>query len=120
MKSPASLPSEKPTGLLTEKEEVALVREIYDNFPEASLCLSCTRWKYEEFDFRFTDEDGHEHEVNLEKAVQGLRRFIRAVVDGKLPGLGLKAGFLTDTGDWDGFAFDAVNQMAIYGEVIYG
>lgn len=109
-----------PTTHLTSKQELALVKEIYDNFPEASVCLSCTSWKYDRFEFHFTDEDGKNYVVQKEDAIRGLRLFVAALYRGELRGLGLKPGYLKDTGEWDSFAFDALNQMAIYGEVIYG
>ena len=114
----ASVP---PTGL-THKQEVELVREAYENFPEASMCLRCVKWNYKTFEFRFIDdEDGGALKiVNLDCALRGLRLFVAAVRAGKLPGLGLPADFLNDTCDWDASAFDALNQMAVFGDVIYG
>ena len=36
------------TPNLTNAQAEILVREIYDNFPEASMCLTCVDWKYKE------------------------------------------------------------------------
>lgn len=105
---------------LTKKQEIALVKEVYENFPEAGVCVKCIRWKYDAFDFVFRDDEGDKYIVRQADAVRGLRLFVRAVEAGKLPGLNLPAGYLRDTGLWDAWAFDALNQMAIYGEVIYG
>jgi hypothetical protein len=108
-------------NVLTPKEEEALLREVYDNFPEASACLRCASWDYDNFRFRFHDPDEDKfHTVTLTDAKRGLRLFITAISRGELKGLGLPAHYLTDTGCWNAWAFDAVNQMAIFGEVIYG
>lgn len=110
-----------PATGLTRAEEEKLVRECFDNFPEAGMCLRCIGWDYKAFDFEFLDtEDGKKYRVRLPDAVRGLRLFVAEVRAGKLAGLGLPAEFLTDTGDWDAFAFDALAQMAVFGEVIYG
>ena len=116
------MPKAKATKItgLTPAQEEALVREVYENFPEAGVCVSCTLWEYDEFRFVFRDEEGKNHVVRLPDAVRGLRLFAAAVSRDEFPGLGLPANYLRDTGAWDAFAFDALNQMAIFGEVIYG
>lgn len=110
----------KPVPGLTLAQEEKLVRDCYENFPEAGLCLRCTSWKYDAFSFEFIDDEGKKHLVLLGDAVRGLRIFAGLVAAGRLPGLGLPADYLTDTGTWDAFAFDALAQCAIFGEVIYG
>lgn len=106
---------------MTALEKEKLVREAYDNFPEASMSLVCVGWKYEEFKFTFIDEEENKkHIVRLKDAMKGLDLFMASVSRGELPGLGLPADYLKDTGSWDADAFDALNQMAIFGEVIYG
>jgi len=108
---------------MTKKQKVKLVREAYYNFPEASASLRCVGWKYDEFKFTFIDDEeepAKRYTVTLSKALRGLDLFMAAVEGGMLPGLGLSAAYKTDTGEWDGSAFDALNQMAIFGEVIYG
>ncbi len=116
----------KSTPGLTRAEEEKLVRSAYENFPEASMCLACTGWKYDKFIFKFTDDEGVDHVVTLDDAVRGLRLLAAAIARGELKGLGLPANYLSPAddfdvlGEWDAFAFDALNQMAIYGEVIYG
>ena len=85
------------------------------------MSFVCTRWRYVDFIFDFRDdEDGKVHTVRLADALRGLGLFFAAVDAGKLPGLGLKAGYKEDIATWDASAFDALNQMAIFGEVIYG
>ncbi len=104
-----------------------MVREAYENFPEASISLACNKWRYgtkpgETFEFWFTDVEGggQHYVVKLPDAVRGFHRFVDLVTDGKLPGLSLGPGWLTDTGEWDGECFDALLQCAIFGDVIYG
>lgn len=109
---------------MTVAQEKAFVRSAYENFPEASECLSCIRWKYKEFSFTFLDVETEEQHVVLEvDAVRGLRLLVAAVSRGELKGLTLPANYLDPEeglGEWDAWAFDALNQMAIFGKVIYG
>lgn len=117
---------------LSAEQERELVREAYQNFPEAGECVRCVSWHYgtdkdpERFRFIFSDDEGKEHVVKLPDAVRGLRLFAQLVNAGKLRGLGLPAHFLSPAddfdvlGEWDAFAFDALAQCAIFGEVIYG
>lgn len=108
---------------MTRNQLEKIVRDAYENFPEASAgsALQCVGWNYREFKFLFVDEEtGEKHGVTLPMAIKGLRLFIRAVNAGELPGLGLPAHYLSDLGTWDSIAFDALAQMAVFGEVIYG
>lgn len=99
----------------------ALIREIYMNFPEFGCCVPCVGFNYKDFVFKFSDpEDGKIHTVTMAKAKKGLKLLTAALDRGELKGLSLSAGYLADSGDWDCWAVDALNQMAIYGEVIYG
>lgn len=108
---------------MTYAQKVALVKECFENFPEASIgsCLRCVGWNYKKFKFLFVDEEtGAKYTVRLRDAMRGLRLLTRAVNEGELPGLGLPAHFLKDSGTWDADSFDALAQMAVFGKVIYG
>lgn len=116
---------------LTEKQERQLVRLAYENFPEAACCFAVESWSYgdkpaKSFYFVFVDDEGKRHIVTEDDAVRGLRVFAVLVGAGKLPGLGLPAHYLSPAddfdvlGEWDAFAFDALAQCAMFGEVIYG
>ena len=122
-----------PPPYLTEEQERQLVRSAYENFPEAALCFRCDAWSYGDkpgkpFRFVFVDveEGGKRHVITEDDAVRGLRVFARLMSEGRLPGLGLPANYLSPEddfsalGDWDGFAFDALAQCAMFGDVIYG
>ena len=114
-----------PVRGMTRSQEEKFIRDCYDNFPEASQSLVCTGWKYKKFLFVFLDpeEEGKEHVIRLADAIRGFRLFVQAVDSGKLPGLGLPADYLNledGPGIMDASCFDAMVQMAIFGEVIYG
>lgn len=111
---------------MTEAQEEKFIRECYDNFPEASAgaTLRCHGWNYKKFRFSFNDEEtGKDHVIYLPMATKGFRLFVQAVDAGKLKGLGLPANYLDledGPGILDADCFDAMAQMAVFGEVIYG
>lgn len=122
-----------PPPYLTEEQERQLVRSAYENFPEAASCFGVESFSYGDkpgrpFRFVFVDyeDNSKRHIVTEDDAVRGLRIFAGLVNAGKLPGLGLPPNYLSPAddfdvlGDWDGFAFDALAQCAMFGEVIYG
>lgn len=98
-----------------------LVKDLFDNFPEYAICLVCTKWDYVNFQFKFFDEEtGREHTINFFDAVRAFDMLTEQIDAGKFPGLGLSTGYKVDAGLWDASAIDALAQMAIFGEVIYG
>lgn len=101
-----------------------MVRELYQNFPEASSgsALRCVGWQYKAFKFYFVDDEeaGKKYEIGITKAVDGFKKLVKAVRRGELPGLGLAADFEVNEDSWDGYAIDALAQFAIFGEAIYG
>ena len=108
---------------MDKKAKEKFVRELYENMPEHSMCLRCVGWKYDDFKFTFIDneeEPAKKHVVTLPMALRGFDLLVKAVEEGKLKGLGLSAAYKSDAGEWDACAVDALNQMAIFGEVIYG
>lgn len=120
-----------PTPGLTPEQERQLVRSAYENFPEAAQCFACESFSYGDkpgrpFKFVFVDDEGKRHTITEAAAVRGLRVFAVLVGAGRLPGLGLPAHYLSPAddfdalGEWDAFAFDALAQCAMFGEVIYG
>jgi len=103
---------------LTLKEETDLLFDLYQNYPEASsgCALKCVGYDYAEFKFKFLDEEtGKTYIVDEEMARKGLALFIKLVL---LNELGYN--IYHDRGDWDSDVIDAINQCAIFGEVIYG
>lgn len=102
----------------TEKE--TFVRELFNNFPEHAQCLVCTGWDYEKFLFDFIDEeDGKKYTVTLPMALEAFDKLCAEIEAGKLK-FDLPADYKTDTCYWDCWPIDALAQMAIFGEVIYG
>ena len=101
-----------------------MVRELYQNFPEASAgsALRCVGWKYEAFLFYFEDEEtGKKHTVTLAAALAGFRRLVKDVqLRGALKGCGFAADFAVSPDSWDGIGIDALAQYAVFGKAIYG
>lgn len=111
---------------LPDEQAEKLVRSVFDNFPEASAgsALQCVSWKYDEFKFVFHDEEeDKDHVVRLKDALRGLDLFLKLKGEGKWPGIPFKIvgehqGELEF--DFDALTADAIAQLAIFGEVIYG
>lgn len=102
------------------------VRGIMDNFPEAShgCALRCIAWKYDEWSFRFLDEESGK-EYRLEKA--DLLKAFPLIFTDKWPKGCIQPPASADTEAWDEWLcqcdatdFDAFAQLACLGEVIYG
>ena len=69
-------------------DEEKLLRNVMENFPEASFCLRCTSWNYDGCEFAFhDDEEDKLHIVTLPKLQEGLKIMCKLMIDGKLPGL---------------------------------
>ena len=56
--------------------------------------------------------------VGKKEIQKGFKLLAKAILDGKLPGLSVSNVY--DPCDYDAYAIDAMVQMAIFGEVIYG
>jgi len=97
-----------------------LTKDIFENFPEAAMCIACRSWSYgDKFKFVFEDiEDDKKYTIDLEKAKNATRIFIEDVWDGNYS-VGSEEDIL-DLCNWDAWTFDAVAQIACFGEVLYG
>jgi hypothetical protein len=81
------------------------LREVMENYPEVStFSLRCVYWDYAGMKFKFVDEDGSTHEVDMEKLKKGLDLFIQK---------------LLDSGQMDASDFDELVQYSIFGKLIY-
>lgn len=107
-----------------------LVKDILKSLPENSTSsLRCHGWDYKAMKFSYTEDteepgpDGRsilkEHTLTLDKAVKGLRMFIEAKMNGKLPGIDM-GGEFNDAGSYDLWCTDAIVQYALLGEIVYG
>lgn len=103
-----------------------VVKGIMENFPEASngCALVCTRWKYDEWFFRFEDFEAGGKEYELRKP-QLIAAFALMASD-KWPKGCTQLPLSTDPevlDNWlcqaDAIDFDAFAQLACLGEVIY-
>jgi len=110
-----------------------IAKEVYQNFPEAGMCLSCINWRYGDtpgkpFMFVFEDLEDEDDEgnsklykVDLEMAEKGIQILMEKILakDYHFDGIdGLED--LLELGNWDAWVVDAAAQCAIFGEVIYG
>jgi len=107
--------------------------EAFQNFPEAAQCIYCKSYNYgqksidynpdefkeNEFMFEFRDyEENKEYKVTFDKAKSAMRKFINEVWDGNYSVS--RDQNILDLSNWDAWTFDAVAQIACFGEVIYG
>lgn len=123
--------SGKATMRITlEMDSKELAKEILQSLPENSTSsLRCHGWDYKAMEFSYTEDTEEpgpngesvlkEHTLTLDKAVKGLRMFIEAKMNGKLPGIEM-GGEFNDAGSYDLWCTDAIVQYALLGDVIYG
>jgi len=101
---------------ITQEQEDKILRDVFDNFPEASkgMSLQCTRWNYKEFKFTFHDlETDKSHLIDLQNARKGFETYLKIVL---LEETALDA----NPKNWDADNHDAIVQCAIFGKIIYG
>lgn len=105
---------------LNAKEKEYVAKSLLENLPEAlQEPLSCTSWKYDLIKFKIEDEDsGKEYEIDKNKAITGLEKFLEALKKGKYPGLHLNKE--SGLGGFDAEAIDHYVQYIIFGKAIYG
>lgn len=106
-------------------------KESFENFPEASFCLSCIEWKYKKGIYKFLDEDGKTYIVSIKDvAEKGFPIFFKLLAEKKIGFCGFNLGDLMGIGTADGLnealcnadaiVVDALLQCTIFGDVIYG
>jgi len=105
---------------MTPKE--LFVKELLENLPEYAISFDCERWDYERCTFRLRDLEstGAAYTLTLDMAVKGFDKLCAEIESGKLHFEGLLADYKVDGGQWDSLAVDALLQMSVLGEVIYG
>lgn len=112
---------------LSDKELEELVLSIFDNYPEAGagMSLQMTNFYYAKkgdehyaWPLSFVDtETGKHYKLTMPMAKKGLRLFFEKVISGQFA---IFSGALTDPGQYDSDAADAVLQCALLGDIIYG
>lgn len=114
---------------IPEKQLIELANDIMENYPEYSFCLDCVGWKYEKGVFVFEDQEEEEEDgtpkrytvTTLEIAAKGLPLFIQGVVSGKYHFCGVESlDNALDPCCYDSPSLDAVVQLTIFGDIIYG
>lgn len=114
---------------MTEKEFEDLALDIWQNFPEASngSSLQCIGYDYKEWKYKFLDTEKHDSVganaknvlvTNKAKCLAAVAAFIVMKVQGQLQGIQISD--FRDAGEYDAIAADAIAQLAVLGEVIYG
>jgi hypothetical protein len=102
-------------------DEVALLNDLLQNLPEYAESFYCTKFDYKKHIYKLEDrEDGKQYTLTLDMAKAGLEKLYKEIAAGKLPGLGLDLTNFADGGYWDAPMIDALLQMSVFGEVIYG
>jgi hypothetical protein len=106
---------------ITVPVSTELIKSILENLPEFSMSFTVTDWDYATCTFKLRDiEDGARYTLTLEKAIEGFKKICEMIFAGELPGLEITTECLLDAGAWDSIAVDALLQVSIFGEVIYG
>lgn len=106
---------------MNKEEKEIFVKELLENLPEYAVSFECLNFNYKKCEFKLFDkEDGKEYLLTLPLAVAGFDKLTEQIDAGKFPGLSLPAGYKSDASHWDSYAVDALLQMAVLGEVIYG
>lgn len=109
------------TFSLTVQVPTELVKSILENLPEYSLSFAVSTWDYESCVFKLIDqEEGKGYTLTLDKAIEGFKKICEMIFAGQLPGLDITTDCLLDAGAWDSIATDALIQVSLFGDVIYG
>jgi hypothetical protein len=103
----------------TEFEELAF--EICQNMPLPSgYAFHCPGWDYEKMIFDLVDnETGKKYTLNRPKILGALAAYVVMKIQGELPGIIIDGPF-SDPCSYDSESLDAIIQLAVFGEVIYG
>jgi len=113
---------------MEEQEQRTLIRNLFDNYPEASggMALRCLKYDYNNFKFLFVDEETEKtYEVTLPMVMEAFPKFVKYVLDGnnRAERWIFKVFDRADIYNediWDAISVDALTQFTIFGEVIYG
>lgn len=103
-------------------DEAKLFKEVVQSLPEYSISLQCTKYDYKNSRFEFYDsEDGKEYLMNVYNGLLGIQMLIHAILDKKLFFAGCSTlEEILDPCCWDTDVVDALIQLSLFGEVIYG
>jgi len=115
----------------TDEEFEKLAEDIWGNFPEASSgsALQCVGWNYKEWKFSFVDSEAEDEKgvhppkpktlvTTREKCLGAVASFLVLKMRGQLKGISIED--YHDAGEYDAIAADAIAQLAVLGDVIYG
>lgn len=114
---------------MTEKEFEDLALDIWQNFPEASSgsSLRCIGFNYKEWKYKFLDTEKYDSvganaknvlTTDKAKCLAAVASFIVMKLQGQLQGIQISD--FRDAGDYDAIAADAIAQLAVLGEIVYG
>jgi hypothetical protein len=101
-----------------------LANSIMQNYPEySSPSIQCTSWKYKDGKYKFIDiEEDKTYDVTIDDVVKALPKFIDGVLKNKWKFFGMDGTRVLqlDGGDYDADMVDAIVQLVIFGDVLYG
>lgn len=98
--------------------------EIWANMPEASSgsALACVGYNYGAWKFTFQDIEGDSpgryHYTDKGRCLAAVALFMIMKIQGEFKGI--EVADMKDAGDYDAIAVDAIAQLAVLGEVVYG
>lgn len=111
---------------LDQNEKEQLIRDVMENFPEASEAggVPCIDWDYEKTEFVFVDSEGEKPQevtVNMESLLKGLDKMWADIGVKYFNGNpDITQETMTDPCNWDANDANALVEYTLYGEVIYG
>jgi hypothetical protein len=106
---------------MTADEKNQMVRDILENLPEYAISFDCLSFNYKLPAYNLRDQEtGSIYTLTLPKAVEGFDKLCTLIDAGKLHFHGLGPDYKVDAGQWDSLVVDALLQMSVLGEVIYG
>lgn len=99
----------------------SMVHEICENLPEYSYSLQCHAWDYDNNTFRFYDPDERKtYVLTMKELLRGYVKYLNLVYAHRERNGRNAIELASDPGQWDSNDVDAMIQMAIFGEIIYG
>lgn len=104
--------------MTTDKQ---IANEIMENYPEFSSgnVLQCYSWDYKKGIYKFDDvETGKTYTVTTTMIVKALSIFKNKVRQGRFKYI--QSSQLSDIGNYDAVVVDAIVQIAIFDDIIYG
>jgi hypothetical protein len=110
---------------ITDEQVKELAKDIMLSMPEYSESLRCIKWDYKSGIFEFLDylEDGskeiNKHIVTTNQIIKAIPKLWQGIIDKKWY-FDLELDDFLDAGAYDAPVTDAIIQLAVFDDIIYG